>query len=104
MINVIDAASDSRLMNDECLAILNKVNSQIDKCSVLKIARYDQTEGVLVEGNAGKLKQIYVIINELLSNPYSPDDFIMKLTNGRDYIYSGEVSIDSKTYFIFKII
>lgn len=104
MINVIDAASDSRLMNDECLAILSKVNSQIDKCSVLKIARYDQTEGVLVEGNAGKLKQIFVIINELLSSPYSPDDFIMKLTDGRDYIYSGEVSIDSKTYFIFKII
>lgn len=104
MINVIDAASDSRLMNDECLAILNKADCQIDKCSVLKIARYDQTEGVLVEGDAGKLKQLYVIINELLSSPYSPDDFVMELTDGRDYIYSGKVSIDSKTYFIFKII
>ena len=104
MINVIDAASDSRLMNDKCLAILNKADCQIDKCSVLKIARYDQTEGALVEGNVGKLKQVYVIINELLSSPYSPDDFIMELTDGRDYIYSGEVSIDSKTYFIFKII
>lgn len=104
MINVIDAASDSRLMNDECLAILNKADCQIDKCSVLKIARYDQTEGVLVEGNAGKLKQLYVIINELLSSPYSPDDFVMELTDGRDYLYSGEVSTDSKTYFIFKII
>ena len=104
MINVIDAASNSRLINDECLVILNKAYCQIDKCSILKIARYDQTEGVLVEGNTGKLKQIYVIINELLSSPYSPDDFVMELTGGRDYMYSGEVSIDSKTYFIFKII